>query len=181
MAQSAIKIWYDRKARDRVFSSEDKVLVQLPVHGSPLQARYCGPSTIEEKVNNVDCVISTPGHRKAKQLCHVNMLKAYNKKHEVQDIPKPVSVVSLPSSAPPDVTRQIMIEDEPRASVKLQNSDVLQNLEGKLSHLPVVEEEAITELVREFVIVFLDVPGKTTLACHDVNVGDACPIKQHPY
>jgi len=23
--------------------------------------------------------------------------------------------------------------------------------------------------------------GKTTLACHDVSVGDARPIKQHPY
>jgi len=85
----------DQKARDRVFRSGDKVLVLLPVHGSPLQAHYCGPFTIEEKVISVDYVISTPGHHKAKQLCHVNMLKAYNEKHEVQCIPKPVSVVSL--------------------------------------------------------------------------------------
>ena len=35
--------------------------------------------------------------------------------------------------------------------------------------------------IREFVIVFPDVPGKTTLACYDVSVGDARPIKQHPY
>ena len=81
-------------------------------------------------------VISTPGRHKAKQLCHVNMLKAYNEKHEVQGIPKPVSVVSSPSNAPIDVTRQMVVEDKPRESVKLQNSDVLQHLEGKLSHLP---------------------------------------------
>jgi len=148
-----MKTWYNRKARDRVFRSGDKGLVLLPVLGSPLQARYCGPFTIEEKVNNVDYVISTPGCCKAKRLCHVNMLKAYNEKHEVQGIPKPMNVVSLPSSAPSHVTRQMMVEDEPRAHVKLQNSDVLQNLEGKLSHLPVVKREAITELIREFVIV----------------------------
>jgi hypothetical protein len=27
----------------------------------------------------------------------------------------------------------------------------------------------------------MDVPKKTTAACHDVIVGDAVPIKQHPY
>jgi len=60
-----MKTWYDRKARDRVFKYGDKVLVLLPVHGSPFQGHYYGPFTIEEKVNNVDYVISTPGHHKA--------------------------------------------------------------------------------------------------------------------
>jgi hypothetical protein len=26
-----------------------------------------------------------------------------------------------------------------------------------------------------------NVPNKTTDACHDVDIGDAAPIKQHPY
>jgi hypothetical protein len=29
--------------------------------------------------------------------------------------------------------------------------------------------------------IFPDVPNKTTAACHDVNIEDAAPIKQHPY
>jgi len=29
--------------------------------------------------------------------------------------------------------------------------------------------------------IFLDAPGITTVAVHDVNVGEAVPIKQHPY
>ena len=29
--------------------------------------------------------------------------------------------------------------------------------------------------------VFPDVPNKTNLIEHDVNVGDSAPIKQHPY
>jgi len=72
-----MKTWYDHKARDRVFKCGDKVLVLLPVHESPLQAHYCGPFRVEEKVNSVDYFISTPGHSKAKRLCHVNVLKAY--------------------------------------------------------------------------------------------------------
>jgi len=85
--------------------------VLLPVHESPLQARYCGPFTVEEKVNIVDYIISVPACCKAKRLCHVNMLKAYNEKPDRQDLPKTVSVVSSPSS---DVTQQT---DEPRESV----------------------------------------------------------------
>ena len=65
--QSVMKTWYDHKARDRVFKCGDKVLVLLPVHGSPLQARYCGPFTVEKKVNSIDYIISTPGHRKTKR------------------------------------------------------------------------------------------------------------------
>jgi len=57
----------------------------------------------------------------------------------------------------------------------------LQHLDEKLQHLPVGEWVAIAELVREFNDVFPDVPCKTLLACHDVDVGNACPIEQHPY
>ena len=176
--QSVMKTWYDHKARDRIFKCGDKVLVLLPVHGSPLQARYCGPFTIEERVNSVDYVISTPGRRKTKRLCHVNMLKAYNEKPDRQDSPKTVSVVSSP---PNDVTQQMITEDEPRQSVRLKNSDVLQHLDEKLQHLPMGERMAVAELVREFSDVFPDVPCKTPFACHDVDVGNARPIKQHPY
>ena len=74
-----------------------------------------------------------------------------------------------------------LAEDESSRDGKLQNSNVLQNLEGKLSHLPKEEKNAIVELVHKFTVLFLDVPGKTICACHDVDIGDAQPIKQHAY
>ena len=39
--QKCTKTWYDRKARTRTFHPGDKVLALLPIHGNPLQARYC--------------------------------------------------------------------------------------------------------------------------------------------
>ena len=36
------------------------------------------------------------------------------------------------------------------------------------------------ELLREFAVVFPDVPGRTTVAVHDVYVEDSPPIRQHP-
>jgi len=77
-SQGKMKTWYDRKARQRTLQPGDQALVLLPIHGSPLQARYCGPYTVEKKTSDVDYVINTPGRRKSTRLCHVNMLKPYH-------------------------------------------------------------------------------------------------------
>ena len=39
----------------------------------------------------------------------------------------------------------------------------------------------LREFLREFDILFSQVPEQTTIAVHDANVGDSPPIKQHPY
>ena len=83
-AQHRMKVWYDKKARYREFNPGDKVLVLLPIHGNPLQARYSGPYIIEQKVNEVDYVANTPDHRKERRLCHINMLKPYSEKGQVK-------------------------------------------------------------------------------------------------
>ena len=102
------------------------------------------------------------------------MLKGYKKAE--QNSCKLVNVVTPLASGPFDSTfKGGLAEDESRRNGKLQNSDVLQNLEGKLSHLP-KEEKAVMELIRKFVLLFPYVPGKTTCACHDVDVGNARPI-----
>ena len=69
-SQHAMKTWYDKHARKRTFKTGDKVLVLLPEHKKPLQARYYGPCTVEQKVNELNYVVATPG-RKTKQLCHI--------------------------------------------------------------------------------------------------------------
>ena len=65
-------------------------------------------------------------------------------------------------------------------SPRLKNSIVLLNLEQKLSHLSVQGKEMLKELLCEFAVLFPGVPGKTSIAIHDVDVGNTPPIKQHP-
>ena len=79
-SQCKMKTWYDKKARDRSFRVGEKVLVLLPIPQHPLQARYCGPYVVTKKVSDLDYVIDTPDRRKARRLCHVNMLKKYHGK-----------------------------------------------------------------------------------------------------
>ena len=69
-AQHRMKVWYGKKARYREFNPGDKVLVLLPIHGDPLQARYSDPYTIERKVNEVDYVVNTPDRRKERTVPH---------------------------------------------------------------------------------------------------------------
>ena len=52
-AQGCMKWWYEKRARSRTFKPGNKVLVLLPIHHHPLQARYCGPYVIEKKLNEV--------------------------------------------------------------------------------------------------------------------------------
>jgi len=65
--------------------------------------------------------------------------------------------------------------------VRLQNSHVMANLHDKVSHLPEKRGDEIVSLVNEFRDLFPDVPGRARGISHDVDVGDARPIKQHPY
>ena len=65
--------------------------------------------------------------------------------------------------------------------IKLQNSQILNDLGTKLSHLPLVQRKELAEVITRYREVFPDVPSKTNLIEHDVDVGDFTPIKQHPY
>ena len=66
-------------------------------------------------------------------------------------------------------------------AIKLQNSQILNDLSTKLSHLPSAQREELAEAINQYSEVFTDVPNKTNLIEHDVDVGDSAPIKQHPY
>ena len=72
-----MKSHYDENALDRNFEPGDKVLAFLTIPGKPLQARYYGPYTVDKKLSDVNYIVNTPGRRKQKQLCLINMLIKY--------------------------------------------------------------------------------------------------------
>ena len=190
-SQSKMKVWYDRKAKSRCFEPGDRVLVLFPVVGNPLQAKYSGPYKVVKKISDTNYLVKTPDRRKETQVCHINMLKAYHEK------PKPELVTlnnRLGLESPThskDCVDQVAEKEEDTESevrlgndqqpIKLQNSQILNDLGTKLSHLPLVQRKELAEVITQYREVFPDVPSKTTLIEHDVDVGDSAPIKQHPY
>ena len=190
-SQSKMKVWYDRKAKSRCFEPGDRVLVLFPVVGNPLQAKYSGPYKVVKKISDTNYLVKTPDRRKETQVCHINMLKAYHEK------PKPELVTlnnRLGLESPThskDCVGQVAEKEEDTESevrlgndqqpIKLQNSQILNDLGTKLSHLPLVQRKELAEVITQYREVFPDVPSKTNLIEHDVDVGDSAPIKQHPY
>lgn len=46
------------------FKNDILALVLLPlIEKNPLQVKHCGPFVVDKRLNDVDCVISTPDHR----------------------------------------------------------------------------------------------------------------------
>ncbi|KAL2081327.1 hypothetical protein ACEWY4_023180 [Coilia grayii] len=173
-AKVRMKAQYDKRAVERSFQPGDRVLVLLPMRGSGLSTKFCGPYTIERRVGDRNYVINTPDRRTKSRLCHINLLKPY-----LDRTGQPTTTVMCVVSEGPEVPDE-MVAVEP-ISAHLGNSMALSNLSHAIGHLTDAQQRDMESLVKDFVVLFKDIPGRTTVAVHDVETGDAVPIKQHPY
>ena len=179
-AQSKMKFRYDENARERNFKPGDKVLALLPIPCRPLQARYYGSHTVHKKISDVNYIINTPGRRKQKQLCHINMLKEY-----IDGDISVVMSVNVVNSVPyeqshMDSEDMNFVKSDPLSS-KLQNSDIFKDLDQKLSHLDLAKRNELKQLIHEYEHLFPDIPTRTDKIFHDVDIDGSKPVKQHPY
>lgn len=192
-AQGKMKGWYDKKAKHRVFSPGDKVLVLLPLTGSTLQAQYSGPYVIDHRVGECDYLVKTPDRKRKTRLCHVNLLKPYCERNQTMfaDV-KTVAVLntSIHVGEATDVVPENsdVIPEGSDVTVgpefsqgRLPNSKILTNLDVHLSYLDSSNRTDIIELIHKHPVLFSDVPTRTNVLQHDIDVGDAAPIKQQPY
>ena len=166
-SQSKMKVWYDRKAKSRCFEPGDRVLVLFPVVGNPLQAKYSGPYKVVKKISDTKYLVKTPGRRKETQVCHINMLKAYHEKlkPELVTLNNRLGLESPTHSK--DCVGQVAEKEEDTESevrlgndqqpIKLQNSQILNDLGTKLSHLPLVQRKELAEVITQYREVFPDV------------------------
>ena len=152
------KVWYNRRAVNRVFSPGEKVMVLLlPIPGKPMQARYHGPYAVVEQVGPVDYVIATPDRRKTNRVCHVNLLKKY-------------------------FERSAGLQPQVEHSVPVEFVGLADPEPTKDSHLQPEQETELHELLAGFSDIFSDEPGRTTLVSHHINLKpEVAPIRSAPY
>ena len=116
-----------------------------------------------------------------KQLCHINMLKKY-----IDRDSSVISSVKIVNTVPPEQNQMDsedmnLVKSDP-ASSKLKNSDILKDLDQKLSHLSSDKRLELKQLILEYEHFFPDIPSKTDKMYHDVELIDGSkPVKQHPY
>ncbi|KAF7641069.1 hypothetical protein LDENG_00296330, partial [Lucifuga dentata] len=70
--------------------------------------------------------------------------------------------------------------DAPQSG-RLTNSAFLTDIASSLSYLPDEQRSDICNLLHSFPTLFGDVPSRTNVLQHDIDVCGAAPIKQHPH
>ena len=60
---------------------------------------------------------------------------------------------------------------------KLQNSDILKDLDKKLSHLDQTQRDELKMLILEYEHLFPDIPTRTDQIYHDVDIEGSKPVK----
>ncbi len=123
---------------------------------------------------------------------HVNMLKAYHSRESsrvdisvADDVPTPVPVSVATACTEVNVACDAATEDDGvvfrhahQQCARFRNSEVLSDLS---SHLSEEQRSDIQYLINDFPYLFNDVPSRTTVLQHDINVENATSIKQHTY
>uniref|UniRef100_A0A8L0DMS3 ribonuclease H n=1 Tax=Oncorhynchus mykiss TaxID=8022 RepID=A0A8L0DMS3_ONCMY len=192
-SQERMKGIFDRRAEPRQFSPGDQVLALLPIVGSPFQAKFQGPYTVLRQYTEQNYLVATPERRKAHQLCHVNLLKPYyarsseTEQWDSAEDAKPVlladTVVSLGSCRARSVHEEEDVPgpDDCILQGRLKNSETLEILDSLLTHLPVDGRKEMVGLIQRFPGLFSDTPTRTNLMEHDIDIGDADPIRQRFY
>ena len=126
----------------RAFSPGDEVFALLPIRGSPFEAKYLGPYTVNRQVSDTNYVASTPERRRKTQLYHVNLLKPYfsSSLQGKGAVLKPVGFAA--GLATPEIS-QVATEDGVCGSddavlhARLDKSVMLAGLDSLLGHLDV--------------------------------------------
>ena len=193
--QSKMKRYYDRRTEPQVFCPGDQVLALLPILGSPFQAKFAGPYTVVRQVSEQNYLVDTPDRKKSTQLCHVNLLKAYYARISVpgadvvQEV-KPAMLTTVAHMLPASVSVGETGDEEegdvrgPGDGVlrpRLKNSETLADLGGLFCHLSEEQGRDLSGLLAAFPSLFSDTPSCTHLVQHDIDVGDAKPIRQRFY
>lgn len=175
-----MKRYYDKKVKHRVFNPGDKVLVLLPLLGSALQAQYSGPYVVERPVGECDYLVRTPDRKRKIRLCHVNLLKSYRERNQAVHVEgKAVAVLNIPIHVG-EKDADVVVNPEVTQG-RLPNSRILASLDDHLSYLDSPNRFDIMEVIHQHPNLFSDVPTRTNVLHHDIDVGVAGPIKQPPY
>ena len=168
-AQADQKRWYDRNARPHKFEPGDQVLVLLPTSTSKLLAQWQGSYEVLKPIGEVDYLINMHDRRNKRRVFHVNMLKQFH------------SPTAVKSNFLVDETGQTSVESELLdEEIPSWNSHHSGNpITGE--QLSELQQSNLHKLLKEFVDVLQDKPGRTTTVEHTVDTGTASPVRLPPY
>ena len=167
-SQDRQKRWYDQKARSRSLEVGQRALVLLPSSNKKLHAAWQGPYVIKRKIGDVNYEVEMHDKKKRQRIFHINMLKPWN-------TPENVTYMSLLSGKELEGGNECFKNDEIQYPFEMDSEEPKVN-----PMLNDAQRCQLKNLMQEFKDVFNDIPGRTSLVEHKIDVGDAKPIRQRP-
>ena len=168
-AKGRQKKYYDRGAKQRKFEEGDNVLILLPSDTSKLKMAWKGPYVVLERVSQVDYAISIKGKRR---VYHANMLKAY---------------ITRPQDANACLSAAVVVDEEDaenheppmslsESTLRLEQTEDWHNVVVS-DTLDANQVSDVKVLLEQYSDVLSDVPGKTNLITHKIELLDSKPVK----
>ncbi|CAL9691326.1 unnamed protein product [Knipowitschia caucasica] len=160
-AQHKQKTWYDQKAKQRVFSPGQKVLLLLPTTENKLLAKWHGPYEVTKQVGKVTYELHMPDRKKKHQVFHVNLLKEFHVR--------------------PEPAQQLLVravQDE-ETTEKFFPAHSNEQIVVDLSHLSPCQQEQVQPLLDP--ALFQETPGFTSLVQHKIRLKKDAPVRQRSY
>ena len=165
-AQKQQKSWYDRNARSRAFEPGDQVLVLLPTATSKLFAQWQGPYKVTRRVGKVNYEVDMSDRRKRRRIFHINLLRKWH-------TPVGVSYWAEEDKGA-DWEEDVLVYDSGASGAGGELPIISDSLDSR-------QERELQEVLDSFADVLCNEPGRTTLAEHGIETGEARPVRMPPY
>ena len=170
----------NRKLRE--LKSGDKVLVLLPTDKRKLMLTWSGPYDVIERVSEVNYKIQVKGLSK---IFHINMLKEYYERPEKLTLEKLFSKVN-----------HVLVETEEKIDYEVNEVESLYDprcpgdefklpndvIDGCVHNdLSVIQKQEIFDLLKKHERIISNVPGKTSLIEHSIELTSNVPVFRRSY
>ncbi|GBM19397.1 Retrovirus-related Pol polyprotein from transposon 297 [Araneus ventricosus] len=171
-SQQRNKTWYDKRAVKREFQEGVSVLTFSNCRANKLIPLWTGPDNILKKLSETNYVMCVPHRKDKSQVYHVNMLKPYYKR------PKQINYLSLEAEEGIGVDELEIPHIEPTPNV-LDLSEIIPEPTG--STLTEDQCQQLRNVIWKYREYFSNVPGKTDLVTHDIELVSDEPVLSKPY
>ncbi|KAG8187159.1 hypothetical protein JTE90_020036 [Oedothorax gibbosus] len=171
--QQKNKTWYDKRAVKREFRIGDLVLIFATFKNNKLSPHWTGPGTILRKFSETNYVVQLPGEKATSKVYHVNMLKPYYKRPEEVNY----LISDLEGENDEEQMEIPCVDSNPNI---LDLEEMFQDY-GESSNMNEDQIAQMKKLVWKYMKCFSNVPGKTELVIHDIELSEEQSILSKPY
>lgn len=177
---------YNKSAKERHMEIGQKVLVLRPLKRNKLQLQWMGPFEIVEKVGLVDYRINIAGKIKT---FHANMLKLYTERQSdsVTMVTCQTGVFACAGISVIQETYEDSVDGQldrydanPLLLPHYESTESVDDVHIS-SEIGTEKQCEVMTLLNKYRNVMTDLPGRTTLATHEIRVVTEEPVRVKPY